>query len=85
MNPQTRSILVFLAIGLIAGWLASLILGGGGGLLRQLIVGVIGAFVGGYLFGALNINLGIKNQFGRQVVTATAGAILVVLLARLLA
>ncbi len=84
MTPQTRSILVFLVIGLIAGWLASLVVGGGG-LLRNLIVGVIGAFVGGYLFSALNIKLGIKNEFGRQIVTATAGAIVIVLLARLIA
>ena len=41
-NPATRALLAFLAIGLIAGWLAGMLLGGGG-LIRNLIVGVIGA------------------------------------------
>ena len=52
---DTRSLLVFLAIGIVAGFLASFIVGGGG-LVRYLITGVIGAFVGGYLFSALKIN-----------------------------
>ena len=49
-------IIVFLAIGLIAGWLASLVLGGGG-LLRNLIVGVIGSFVGGYVLNLAGVRL----------------------------
>lgn len=83
MDAKTKSILIFCAIGLVAGWLASFIVGGGG-LLRYLISGVIGAFVGGYLLGALNINLGIKNPLASQIVTSTIGAIVVVLLARLI-
>lgn len=82
---ETRSIVVFLVIGVIAGFLASLVLGGGGGLVRYLIVGVIGSFVGGYLFAALKINLGIANALVNQIVTSTIGAIIVVLLARLIA
>ncbi len=45
---MTQEIWIFLAIGLVAGTLAGFVLGGGG-LLRNLIVGVIGSFVGGYL------------------------------------
>ncbi|WP_332687233.1 sensor histidine kinase, partial [Devosia sp.] len=59
-------LLIFLAIGLVAGWLAGLVLGGGG-LLRNLIVGVIGAFVGGWLLSAAGISLPI----GNALVTAT--------------
>ena len=84
MNPQAQQLLVFALIGLVAGWLASLVVGGGG-LVRYLITGVIGAFVGGYLLSALNINLGIRNPLAAQIVTATIGAIVVVLLARLIA
>jgi len=84
MNEQTRDLLVFAVIGIVAGFLASFIVGGNG-LIRYLITGVIGAFVGGYLFRALGINLGIGNAFVSQVVTAAIGAIIVVLLARLLA
>jgi uncharacterized membrane protein YeaQ/YmgE (transglycosylase-associated protein family) len=84
LTPNTRQIIVFLVIGLVAGFLASVVMGGEG-LLRYLIVGVLGAFVGGYLFSALRIELPIKNGFLSQVVTATVGAILVVIIARLIA
>lgn len=83
MDEQTRSILVFAAIGIVAGFLASILVGGGG-LIQYLLSGVIGAFVGGYLLNALGINLGIRNALAAQIVTATIGAIVVVLLARLI-
>jgi uncharacterized membrane protein YeaQ/YmgE (transglycosylase-associated protein family) len=83
-GSNNRAILVFLGIGILAGFLASLIVGGGG-LITYLISGVIGSFVGGYLFTALRIELGIRNDLLRQIVTSTVGAILVVLLARLIA
>jgi uncharacterized membrane protein YeaQ/YmgE (transglycosylase-associated protein family) len=53
-------------------------------LVRYLITGVLGAFVGGYLLSALGVNLGIKNPLASQIVTSTIGAIVVVLLARLI-
>ena len=81
---DARSILIFLGIGLLAGFLASLIVGGGG-LIAYLVSGGIGSFVGGYIFSALNINLGIRNELVRQIITSTVGAIVVVLLARLIA
>lgn len=83
-SNNTRAIIIFLVIGLIAGWLASWIVGGGG-LLTYLISGVLGAFVGGYLFSALKINLPIRNVWVSQVITATVGAIIVVIVARLIA
>ena len=81
---NNRAILIFLGIGILAGFLASLIVGGGG-LITYLISGVIGSFVGGYLFTALRIDLGIRNDVVRQIGTSTVGAIIVVLLARLIA
>ena len=81
---DTRSILIFLGIGLLAGFIASLIVGGGN-LLQYLISGVIGSFVGGYLFSALNINLGIKSPIVSQIIISTVGAIIVVIIARLIA
>jgi uncharacterized membrane protein YeaQ/YmgE (transglycosylase-associated protein family) len=83
-NDTTRAIVIFLVIGLVAGWLASLIVGGGG-LLTYLLSGVIGAFVGGYLFRALNIRLPIRNIWISQIITATIGAIIVLIVARLIA
>jgi uncharacterized membrane protein YeaQ/YmgE (transglycosylase-associated protein family) len=83
MSPDLTALLIFLAIGLVAGWLASLILGGGG-LLRNLIVGVIGAFVGGWLLSAVGISLPIGNALLSQIITATIGAIVVILVARVI-
>ncbi len=83
-NEQMRSLVMLSVIGIIAGFLASVVVGGGG-LLRYLVTGVVGAFVGGYLLSALGVDLGIRNPLARQIVTATIGAIAVVLLARLIA
>lgn len=70
----------FLVIGLLAGWLAGLFVKGSGfGLVGDLVIGVIGAFVGGFLFRALGIvaigSLG-------QLITATVGAVVFVVLVR---
>ena len=79
-----KALAIFLVIGLVAGFLASLIVGGGG-LLTYLISGVIGSFVGGFLLSAVGVNLGIKNPLISQIATSTIGAIVVVILARLIA
>ena len=79
-----RAIAAQLGIGLAAGWLASWVVGGSG-LIRYVVTGVIGSFVGGYLLEKLGIELGIKNPLAARIVTATLGASVVVLLARVLA
>ena len=85
MKTDAQSLLIMAVIGIVAGFLASLIVGGGGGLIWYLFVGLLGAFVGGLLLGALDLNLGIKNEIASRVVTATIGAIVVIVLARLIA
>lgn len=81
---DAKALIVMALIGIVAGWLASMVVGGGG-LLRYLITGVIGAFAGGFLFSTLGIKLGIGNALVEQIVVATIGAIIVVVLARLIA
>ena len=83
MSENVRSLIVMAIVGIVAGWLASIV--GGGGVLQYLISGIIGSFVGGYLIKALGVDLGIANPLAREIVTATIGAIVVVLLARLVA
>ncbi|MEO1281826.1 MAG: GlsB/YeaQ/YmgE family stress response membrane protein [Pseudomonadota bacterium] len=71
--------------GLIAGWLAGLLLGGGG-LIRNLFVGVIGAFIGFGLVQAGLLNLPFDlGVWGNQIAVSTIGAVLVVILARIIA
>jgi len=80
MNLQ--SIVLFLLIGLVAGWLAGRIMRGGGfGIVGDLIVGVIGALLGGWLFSLLGISLG--GILG-AIVTALIGAIVLLYLLRLI-
>lgn len=63
----------FLLVGLAAGWLAGQIMKSGGrGLVGDLIVGVIGAILGGFLFGLLGLE---ANGLLGSLVTATVGAI----------
>lgn len=72
----------FLLIGLIAGWLAGKVMRGGGfGVVGDMIVGVIGAFLGGWLFGVLGISAG--GLIG-SIITAFVGAVILILLLRLI-
>lgn len=67
-------LITFLIIGAIAGWLAGIIMKGGGfGLLHNMVIGVLGAVVGGLVFGLLGI---AAVGFIGSIVTATVGAIL---------
>lgn len=74
-------VIAWIVIGLIAGWLANVILGGrGGGLLYNLAVGLVGAIVGGLIFGALNIVP--RPGFLGDLISATIGAVLFLLIWR---
>ncbi|WP_349360569.1 GlsB/YeaQ/YmgE family stress response membrane protein [Stappia sp.] len=81
---DVKNILIWCVIGILAGWLASFVIGGGG-LIRYLLTGLIGAFVGGFLFSLVGVNVNVGNAFVNQVIVAAVGAIVVVLLARALA
>lgn len=84
MSQDLVQLLIFLGIGLIAGWLAGLVLGGGG-LLRNLIAGVVGVFVGGYVLKLANVNLPIDNPYLSQIITGAIGAVIVIVVARIIA
>ena len=71
----------FAAVGLVAGWLAGVLMKGVGfGLVGDLVVGVLGGLLGGFLFGALGISAG---GFFGSVIVATVGAVVLVFLLRL--
>lgn len=72
----------FLLIGLAAGWIASMVMKSGrGGILQYMVIGVIGALLGGWLFNVLG--LGASGLLGSLIV-ATVGAIVLIALLRLL-
>ena len=74
----------FLLIGLVAGWLAGqLIKGGGYGVIGDIVVGVIGALLGGWLFRVLGLP-GIFGGLPDRLIVATVGAIVFLLLLRLI-
>jgi uncharacterized membrane protein YeaQ/YmgE (transglycosylase-associated protein family) len=78
----TESLLVILVVGLVAGWLASVIVRGGGmGLIGDLLVGLVGALIGSWLLPRLHIDLG--SGLLASIVDATIGAVILLLILRL--
>ena len=77
-----ESLIVILLVGVIAGWLAGQIVRGTGfGVVGDLIVGIVGAFIGDWLLRRLGIQLGIG--MAAAIINATVGAIVLLLVVRL--
>ena len=78
------TILTWLIVGLVAGVLASLVMGGTGyGLIGDIIIGIVGAFVGGWIFSAL----GVGSPFGGlagTIFVAFIGAVVLLFILRLI-
>ncbi len=78
-----ESLLIWLIRGLIAGWLAGLVLRGGGyGVVGDIVIGIVGAIIGGLIFGALG--LGAYGIVG-QIIVAFIGAVILIALVRAVA
>lgn len=70
---DVQNLVVTLAVGGIAGWLAGLIIKGGGlGLIGNIVIGILGALVGNYLFGVLGISVG--SGIAADLISAVVGA-----------
>jgi len=72
----------WLIVGAIAGFLADMVMKTRGGMLMNIIVGIIGAIVGGWLFSALGLNLGM-GIIG-SIIVAFIGAVIAILIIRAL-
>lgn len=82
MHLSNQSLLVILFVGIIAGWLAGRVIEGGGfGLIGDLLVGLIGAFVGNWLLPQLGIHLGVG--IVASIMNAFIGAVVLLLVLRL--
>ncbi|HLI09464.1 MAG TPA: GlsB/YeaQ/YmgE family stress response membrane protein [Ktedonobacteraceae bacterium] len=79
-----ESLLWWIVIGLIAGFLASHVVRGAGyGMLGDIIAGIVGAFIGGWLFGVLGISAG-GGLLG-SIITAFIGAVIFIIILRAIA
>jgi uncharacterized membrane protein YeaQ/YmgE (transglycosylase-associated protein family) len=79
------AVLITLAIGAVAGWLAGLLVEGAGfGLLWNIIIGIAGAFVAGWLFPRLGLRLTLGGGIVGAIVAATLGAVVLLLVANLI-
>ncbi len=77
-----ESLIVFILIGAIAGWLAGVLVKGFGfGLLGNIVVGIVGAFIAGWLFPVLGVSLG--SGIVASIIHATIGAVILLVIIRL--
>jgi len=77
-----EALIIFLLIGAVAGWLAGVVVRGGGfGLVGDIVVGILGAFIAGLLLPRLGLGL---NGIVGEIVFAAIGAIILLLVIRLI-
>jgi uncharacterized membrane protein YeaQ/YmgE (transglycosylase-associated protein family) len=82
MHMSGESLLIILAVGLIAGWLAGQIVRGTGfGIVGDLLIGIAGAFIGSWFLPQLGLHLG--SGIISAIIDATIGALLLLLVIRL--
>jgi uncharacterized membrane protein YeaQ/YmgE (transglycosylase-associated protein family) len=78
-----HGLIAWIVIGAIAGWLAGVVVKGGGfGLIVDIIVGIAGAFIGGWLAGVLGISTG--GGWIASIITALIGAVILLFVIRLI-
>jgi uncharacterized membrane protein YeaQ/YmgE (transglycosylase-associated protein family) len=81
MSSQT--IVVWLVVGLISGWLASAVVGGGLGLIGDIVIGIVGSFLGGMIFRTAHIGTPFHGM-AATIFVAFVGAVALLLLLRLI-
>ena len=83
MTLEPGGIIAWLVVGLIAGWLAGLVMKGGGyGLIGDIVIGIVGAFVGGFVFSL--ITGGGTAGFWGSIAVAFVGAVILIAVVRVL-
>jgi uncharacterized membrane protein YeaQ/YmgE (transglycosylase-associated protein family) len=80
----TNSLIVILVVGLVAGWLAGQIMRGAGyGIIGDIVIGIIGAYIGTWLWGQMHLPV-LGGFWINAIVISTAGAIVLLLILRLI-
>jgi uncharacterized membrane protein YeaQ/YmgE (transglycosylase-associated protein family) len=75
-----ETFLIWIAVGLIAGWLASAVAGGGYGVIGDIVIGVVGAFIGGFIFRGLHVRIPWSGIPGTILVAFVGALVLLVIL-----
>jgi uncharacterized membrane protein YeaQ/YmgE (transglycosylase-associated protein family) len=78
-----ETLLIWIVVGLVAGWLASAVVGGGYGVIGDIVIGVVGSFLGGLIFRALHVHAPLRGLAG-TIFVAFIGAIVLLVLLRLI-
>ena len=78
-----ETVLIWIAIGLISGWLASAVVGGGYGVVGDIVIGIVGSFLGGLIFRGLHVHSPIGGLAG-TIFVAFIGAIALLPVLRLI-
>jgi uncharacterized membrane protein YeaQ/YmgE (transglycosylase-associated protein family) len=83
MTLDPGGIIAWLVVGLIAGWLAGMVMKGGGyGVIGDIVIGIVGAFVGGFVFSL--ITGGGSAGFWGSIAVAFVGAVILIAIVRAL-
>jgi uncharacterized membrane protein YeaQ/YmgE (transglycosylase-associated protein family) len=83
LGEKAMEFVWFIIVGLIAGWLAGVIMKGGGyGVVGDIVVGIVGALIGGWLFSTMGVSTG-GGLLG-AIIVALVGAIILIFLLRLI-
>lgn len=75
-------IIAWIVLGAIAGWITNLIMGGGEGVILTIVLGIVGAVVGGYLAGTVLKVADVTGLNVESIIVAVVGAIIVVVIYR---
>ncbi len=82
-SMDVQALIIWLIVGAIAGWLAGMVVKGGGyGLIGDIIVGIVGGFVAGWLLPRLGIAIG--GGFIAAIINAFIGAVILLIVLRLI-
>lgn len=80
---SAETVLIWLVVGLIAGWLASKVVGGSLGLGGDIVIGIVGSFLGGLIFRAAHIGTPFRGVVA-TIFVAFVGAVVLLLVLRLI-
>ena len=80
-----QSLIIWLVIGAVAGWLAGVVVTGFGlGLIGNIVVGIVGSFIAGWLLPKIGVKSIVKNDIVDQIIFAFIGAVILLVILGLL-